>query len=134
MAKRERPEVPEEMVERVRAITDTLPEVYEEDAWVGLRWRVGGATVAHLFGGEDQQFRIVLHGQSGDVAAFEHLGHPYFRAGWGADVIGLVLEDSTDWEEVRELIIESFCLLAPKRLVDQLGLPPQPEVGTSTAP
>ena len=87
MAKRERPEVPEEMVERVRAITDTLPEVYEEDAWVGLRWRVGGATVAHLFGGEDQQFRIVLHGQSGDVAAFEHLGHPYFRAGWGADVI-----------------------------------------------
>ena len=87
MAKRERPEVPDQLADRVRAVMATLPETREEDAWVGVRWRVGSSTVAHLFGGEDQQFRIVLRGQSADVVAFEHLGHPYFRAGWGSDVI-----------------------------------------------
>lgn len=104
----------------------TLPETSCEPAWVGVRWRVGDATVAHLFGGEDQQFRIVLRGSSPDVAAFEHLGEPYFRAGWGANVIGLTVDADTDWGEVAELLLESYCIQAPKRLVDLLGLPPEP--------
>ena len=125
MAKRERPEVPDELADRVRSVMVTLPETREEDACVGVRWRVGSSTVAHLFGGEDQQFRIVLRGQSADVVAFEHLGHPYFRAGWGSDVIGLILDEDTDWVEVAELLTESYCIQAPARLVAQLDLPGQ---------
>ena len=44
-------------------------------------------------------------------------GHPFFYAGWGRDVVGMVLDDGTDWEEVAELLTESYCVLAPKKLV-----------------
>ena len=49
----ERAEVPEATVLRISAIMRDLPGCAEESAWVGVRWRVGGDTVAHVFGGED---------------------------------------------------------------------------------
>jgi hypothetical protein len=33
-----------------------------------------------------------------------------------------------DWDEMAELIAESYCLTAPKRLVAQVGAAPQPAV------
>lgn len=125
MPKADRPDVTDELLARVRPVMAGLPETYEEDAWVGVRWRIGKATIAHLFGGHDQLFRIVLKGQSADVAAFEHLGDPYFRAGWGSDVIGMLVDGDSDWEEIAELITESYCIQAPRHLVDRLDLPPQ---------
>ena len=38
----DRPHVPEAMLDRIRAVTDTLPECREEGAWVGTRWPVAG--------------------------------------------------------------------------------------------
>ena len=35
----------------------------------------------------------------------------------------MVLDDDVDWDEVRELITESYCVMAPQRLVDQLDRP-----------
>lgn len=78
-----------------------------------MRWRVGSATVAHLFGGEDQRFRVVLRAEPDEVAAFEAMGEPYFRAGWGSDVVGLVL-DEADWDEVEELLVASYCVQAQR--------------------
>lgn len=123
MAKKTRPEVPAWMIERLRATLDALPELREEPAWVGVRWRVGQATVVHVFGGEDQLFRIVLRGDPDEVVAFEHLGHPYFRSGWGENTIGLVVDETTDWTEVHELLLDSFCLQAPQRLADLVERP-----------
>ncbi|KQY62608.1 MULTISPECIES: MmcQ/YjbR family DNA-binding protein [unclassified Nocardioides] len=123
MAKKERPLVPTWMLERLRAILDPLPRIHEEDAWVGVRWRVGGNTVVHVFGGEDQLFRIVFRGEPDEVAAFEHLGAPYFRAGWGRDVIGMIIDEDSDWTEVRELLVDSFCLMAPDHLAAQVDRP-----------
>ncbi len=118
----ERPEVPEATLQRLRGIVAALPECTEERAWVGLRWRVSGATVAHVFGGEDGQFRITLRGDPDEVRAFEHLGSPYFRTDWGRNVIGMVLdEDTTDWVEVAELLTISYCIQAPKRLADEVA-------------
>ena len=78
-----RPEVPEPWVRRLRALlADRLPECVEEDAWVGVQWRVGQATIAHVFGGEDGLFRITFRAEPDEVMAFEHLGQPYFRASW----------------------------------------------------
>ena len=119
----ERPLVPEEWVRRIGAILTALPECYEEPAWVGTRWRVGTATVAHVFGGEDQLFRITFRGESDEVMAFEHLGAPYFRAGWGRNVIGLLLDDDTDWQELTELLTDSYCLQAPERLASGIERP-----------
>ena len=56
----ERPDVPLPWVERLRAVLGTFPQCVEEPAWTGVRWRVGGATVAHVFGGEDQVFSAQL--------------------------------------------------------------------------
>ncbi|MGN6723035.1 MAG: MmcQ/YjbR family DNA-binding protein [Marmoricola sp.] len=123
MAKKQRPEVPRAMVDRLRELLADLPQCTEEDAWVGVRWRVGSATVAHVFGGEDQLFRIIFKGEPGEVMAFEHLGAPYFKTDWGRDVIGMVLDDDTDWEELAELLTDSYCLLAPDYLAQQVARP-----------
>lgn len=123
MAKKIRPEVPAWMIQHLRATTDALPELREESAWVGVRWRVGQATVAHIFGGEDQLFRLTLRGEQDEVIAFEHLGHPYFRSSWGENMIGMVVDEQTDWTEVHELLLDSFCLQAPQRLVELVERP-----------
>ena len=101
----------------------TLPECHEEDAWVGVRSRVAGATVAHVFGGEDQLFRITFRAEPEEVMAFQHLGAPYFKAEWGGNVVGMLVDDDTDWEELGELLTESYCLQAPQRLVEQVDRP-----------
>jgi hypothetical protein len=118
-----RPEVPIAWVRRLRALLEPLPECVEQDAWVGVRWRVGQATVAHVFGGEDQLFRIVFRAEPAEVMAFQHMGAPYFRAGWGGNVVGMLLDDATDWEELAECLTDSYCLQAPARLVDLVRAP-----------
>lgn len=123
MAKKQRPEVPRAMVERLRAMVEDLPQCAEEDAWVGVRWRVGTATVAHVFGGEDGLFRIIFRGEPGEVMAFAHLGPPYFKTDWGRDHIGMILNEHTDWDELGELITESYCLMAPTYLVEKVSRP-----------
>jgi hypothetical protein len=123
MALADRPDVPEEWVRRVDATLGRLPRCEQEAAWTGTRWRVGGATVAHIFGGEDQVFRITFRGDPDEVVAFEHLGDPYFRVGWGGNVIGLLLDEHTDWGELAELLTDSYCIQAPRHLAEQVDRP-----------
>lgn len=123
MPTKQRPDVPEAWVRRISEILTRLPRCAEESAWVGVRWRVGQATVAHVFGGEDQRFRITFRAEPDEVMAFQHLGEPYFRAGWGANVVGLLLDDATDWEELGELLTDSYCLVAPESLAAQVDRP-----------
>ena len=111
-----RPEVPERWVLRLRALFDGFPGCVEEDAWVGFRWRVGQATIAHVFGGEDGRFRITFRAEPDEVMAFQHLGRPYFKTDWGTNVVGVVLDADTDWLELAELLTDSYCLQAPARL------------------
>jgi predicted DNA-binding protein (MmcQ/YjbR family) len=35
----------------------------------------------------------------------------------------MVLDGDVDWDEVRELVTESFCLVAPKKLIAGLDRP-----------
>lgn len=119
----DRPDVPLAWVERLRAVLGVFPECREEAAWTGVRWRVGSATVAHVFGGEDQLFRITFRAEPEEVLAFEHLGAPYFKVGWGGNVVGVMLDDDTDWAELTELLTDSYCLQAPQRLVDLVERP-----------
>jgi hypothetical protein len=37
---------------------------------------------------------------------------------WFPDIVGLVLDADVDWDEVAELVTESYCALAPKKLVE----------------
>jgi len=114
--------VPIAWVRRLRSLL-AFPECAEEAAWTGVRWRVGSATVAHVFGGEDQLFRIVFRAEPGEVMAFEHLGDPYFRTSWGRNVVGMLLDESTDWSELAELLTDSYCLQAPASLAARVSRP-----------
>ena len=123
MVKRDRPEVPEAFVSRIRAVLAPLPECREEEAWVGVHWTVRGNTVAHVFGGEDQLFRVVFRGEPDEVMAMQHLGDPYFRAGWGRNVIGMLIDEHTDWDELGELLTDSYCVQAPRELAERVPRP-----------
>lgn len=116
-----RPEVPESLLRRLDQICAGFPECYRESAWVGQRWRVGQATVAHVFGGEDQQFRLVFRAPDTEVMAFEHLGPSHFKAGWGRNVVGVILDSSTDWDDLTEMLTDSYCVQAPARLAARVS-------------
>lgn len=123
-------EVPAAYLTELRRACDSLPEAYEEQAWVGTRWRVRKDTFAHVLtvqdgwppayaraAGTDGPAVVVTFRSSGvELDALRHAGHPYFAPMWRSDEVGLILGDDVDWDEVTELVTESFCLQAPKRL------------------
>jgi hypothetical protein len=119
----ERPDPPEAWVARIDATLSTLPECRRVPAWTGTSWKVGAATIAHVFGGEDQLIRLVVRAEPDEVMALQHLGAPYFKASWGTNVVGLVLDQATDWEEVAELLTDSYCVQAPAHLAELVARP-----------
>jgi predicted DNA-binding protein (MmcQ/YjbR family) len=120
-------DVPEDVETNLRAVCLALPDAYEERAWVGTRWRVRSKTFAHVLGVEiDSVVRTVLsfRSQGEELEILRHTGHPFFVLGWGRDAMGMVLDADTDWSEVGELVTESYCVLAPKKLVALVDRPP----------
>ena len=123
-----------EVLDRVRSMCEALPEVQEQMAWVGVRWRVRHHTFAHLLvvaDGKPQGHAkaagtggpvtmLTFRAPASEVEAYASMGAPYFYAGWGRDVVGLVLDDDTDWDEVEELVTDSYRELAPRKLVSRL--------------
>jgi predicted DNA-binding protein (MmcQ/YjbR family) len=60
---------------------------------------------------------LVLRADPDEREALLHVGHPFFlprRA--PRHRLGVWLTDDTDWEAIRELIIESYRVIAPKKL------------------
>ena len=120
-----------EAVSLVRAICATLPEVVEQEAWVGTRWRIRTKTFAHVLEvedgrpaaharalGHDGPAVVLTFRSAGEELSFlEHAGPPFFSPVWFEDIVGMELGEATDWDEVAELVTESYCLLAPKKLV-----------------
>lgn len=104
-----------------------LPDAYEEPAWVGTRWRVRKRTVVHVLGVDDPldgaHVVMTFRAASEELAALRHAGLPFYVLGWGRDAMGLTLDAATDWDEVAELVVESYCVLAPKKLVALVDRP-----------
>ncbi|MGA2528648.1 MAG: MmcQ/YjbR family DNA-binding protein [Acidimicrobiales bacterium] len=44
------------------------------------------------------------------------IGRPFFAPRAGSGRIGVLLTNDTDWEEIRQLVTESYRVLAPKKL------------------
>ena len=130
-------DVDADVISRLRTICLRLPDAYEEQAWTGLRWMVRRKTFAHVLAVEDGQPQaharavgdpgpvtiLTFRSQGPELDALAHAGHPFFYAGWGRDVLGMVLDHDTDWQEVGELLTESYCVLAPAKLVAQVDRP-----------
>ncbi len=61
---------------------------------------------------------LVLRADPDEREALLSIGHPFFvPRRTGRDRIGVFLADDTDWEEIRELVTESYRVLAPKKLI-----------------
>ncbi len=59
---------------------------------------------------------LVLRADPDEREALLSIGHPFFASRAGRDRIGVVLSDDTVWEEIRELVTDSYRILAPKKL------------------
>ena len=120
-------EVPPAILRRLRLACAHLPEAYEEPAWTGVRWRIRTNTLAHVLTvrppetPEEPITHVTFHSRGEEHDALVAMGYPFFP-GWGPGLIAMVLRDdaTTDWTEVKELVTESYCLLAPKKLVAKL--------------
>lgn len=117
--------MPEGIVGRVRLACAHLPEADEERPHAGVRWRIRGSTLVHVVTVDEEAGPITVmtfHSRGDEHDALLAVGHPFHR-GWGDGLVAMVLtdDDITDWNEVKELLTESYCLLAPKKLVALLG-------------
>jgi hypothetical protein len=119
--------VPKNVENRLRELCLALPETYEVRAWVGTRWMVRKRTFAHVLGVEadDEKPLVVLafRAAADELEMLREAGHPFLVLGWGRDAMGLVFDDDTDWDEVNELVTESYCSMAPKKLVALVDRP-----------
>jgi hypothetical protein len=119
-------DVPEAIIAELRAICLGLPETYEEQSWAGRRWMVRKRNFAHVITVEapsGPSTVMTFRAADPELGILLASGHPFFKAGWGTNVVGMVLDPATDWEEVAELLTESYCILAPKKLAAKVDRP-----------
>ena len=120
-------EVPEDIVERVRTLCLALPEVTVRIDYSRTRAR----STAQSFDIRRRSFCLLVarEGPTGkpipllvlrvdfeERDALLSIGHPFFAPRAGRGRIGVLLTDDVDWEEIRDLVTESYRVLAPKKL------------------
>ncbi|HEX3459806.1 MAG TPA: MmcQ/YjbR family DNA-binding protein [Acidimicrobiales bacterium] len=128
-------EVPAAIVKRVRALCLALPEVTVRVDHSRTRTR----STAQSFDIRRRSFcllvavekatgrpvpMLVLRADPDEREALLSMGRPFFAPRAGRDRIGVLLTEGTDWEEIRELVTESFRVLAPKKLTARLDSGP----------
>ncbi len=110
---------------RLRQICRALPEATEKEAWGDPTWRVRDRIFAMQKGNyEGGRPSVWVKAAEGDQAALvESDPHRFFvppyvgHKGW----VGVYLDGTpVDWEELGELVEESYRLIAPKRLAARL--------------
>ena len=130
MARTDRIEPDAEVVARLGKAALALPAAYEEDAWTGVRWRIRAKTFAHVMvaqAGYESSFRdstgmadpttILTFRATGDeLLALSHSGLPFYKPSWSPTVLGMVIDERTDWGEVADLVRESYRMCAPQKL------------------
>ena len=129
-----RPDVPPDVLDALRTRCLALPDAYEEPAWTGTRWCVRGKNFAHAVmiddGSPPAYARaaatdgpacvLTFRAAGPELAAFAHAGPPFFKPVWFPDIVGLRLDGAVDWDEVTELVTESYRVMAPRSLVARL--------------
>jgi YjbR len=127
LAATEYADVPDDVVADLRSLCLGLPETVEKQVWAGTQWRVRNRMFAHVLAVDfpGGPVTVMTFRSSGpELDALRRAGHPFFRPAWGSDLVGMVLDAGANWDEVTELVVESYCALAPAKLVAQIDRPP----------
>jgi hypothetical protein len=120
-------ELPDDIVRRIRTLCLALPEVTvrvdesltrtRSTAWsFDIRRRSFCLLVAFEDATGKPHTQLVLRADPEEREALLSIGRPFFSSRAGRGRIRVALTDDTDWEEIRELVTESYRVLAPKKL------------------
>ncbi len=104
---------------RLRRICEELPEVHERPAGNGRSWLIRKNHFCQIHtvdDGDDQKGILIFRSVPPELDALVNTGHPFFKPGWGARVVGMIIDADVDWDEIAELVTESYCIQAPKKL------------------
>jgi hypothetical protein len=121
----------EDALSRLRAICLALPEAIERPSGRHAAFLVRGKTFAYFLDDHHGDGRVALNCKSSPEMRDLLIGSDperYFspaylgHRGWIG--VRLDLAAATGWEEVADLVAESYRLIAPKRLVALLPRPP----------
>jgi hypothetical protein len=121
-------EVPADIVEQVRTLCLALPEVtvrvdYSLTSARSTAWSydIRRRSFCLLVAWQDPAGKpvplLVLRADPEERQALLSIGHPFFPPRAGRGRVGVLLTDDTDWAEIRELVVESYRVLAPKKLI-----------------
>jgi hypothetical protein len=108
----------DEVEERLRVICEALPEVHEGGAFNGRSWliRKNHFCQIHTVDRDDAQHGLlVFRSEPPELDALVAAG-PFYQPGWGSRVVAVIVDDTLDWDEIAELIVDSYCIQAPKKL------------------
>ena len=122
--------VPQDILAKIRLACLDLPEAYEETAWAGTRWMVSKKNFAHavtIDGGWPPAYAkaagtkgpacvLTFRAPLAALQAPRYKRHPFFRPPWFANIAGIFIDADTDWDDVTALVVESYCVLAPRKL------------------
>lgn len=111
-----------EPIESLRQICLEFPEASEKETWGHPTFRVNDKMFVACSSDDTAGPTMTLKAPPGEqkllLAAAARFFYPSYVGanGW----IGMNLSNSTDWAEVRELVDDSYRLIAPVRLVKTL--------------
>jgi hypothetical protein len=112
---------------RTQAIVDRFPDVERTNNGLGCYFLVRRKIFAQVATGLDEDgdpvTMVVGRPDPSEREALLAIGHPYFSRGSWDDRLGrvaILIEKDTDWDEVAELLTDSYRISAPKKLVGQL--------------
>jgi predicted DNA-binding protein (MmcQ/YjbR family) len=108
------PDIPRGVFERIEAVAGALPETTLRSDKTAHAFEIRRKPFAWLFRVEGV-IGLVVDVDFDERRALLERGHPYFEAGL-ARRIGIVIDDDADWDEIAELVTESYRLVAPKKL------------------
>jgi hypothetical protein len=117
------------VADRVEAICLALPQATMRSEDWGRLFNIRRNTFCFLTARKTPEGTylpiVVLRTDPEERKVLLAIGPPYFDSRGGFGRIQVLLDDDTDWEEIRELVTESYRTLAPKKLIALLDDNPE---------
>lgn len=113
-------------LEALRDIALAFPDAVETESYGQTAFRVRDKIFVS-FGTDDDGAHLSTKCAPGQQELLVDQGEPYFlpeytgRQGW----IGVRVDDDTDWNEIADLVIDSYREVAPRSLSQSIGIRPE---------
>lgn len=102
-----------EVAARVRDLTVALPEATVRTHHDGRQFSEVRGRWFCILSEHGLSTDMIVDIDPGERDALVSTGHPFFAGGLNANRIGVVIDERTDWTEIRELITDSFRISRP---------------------